>query len=155
MLTDTHVQEARSMGIDAATNAASWVVNGNTSDDHIRRVLQLMEDCDPFADDYLPRYPDLSGEFAGDYTPLTLARDILDADDPSAEDIDTLADAWEDGVSETFYSACESILREYDTSEDDCTDHGHDVCPDCGNGGIVVGKDGYAHCTRFRTCWAD
>jgi hypothetical protein len=113
MLTDAHIAEARSMGIDAATNAASWVVDGNTPDEHIRRVLQLMEDGDPRVDEYLPSYPDLSGAFADDYTPLTLARDILDTDDPSPEDIDTLADAWEDGVSETFYATCESILREY------------------------------------------
>ena len=113
MLTNTHTQEARAWGEHAATNAASWVVDGNTSDEHIRRVLQLLEDGDPRVDDYLPRYPDLSGQHADDYTPLTLARDILGIDDPSAEDIDTLADAWEDGVSETFYATCESILREY------------------------------------------
>lgn len=42
-----------------------------------------------------------------------------------------------------------------DTSEDACTEHGFDVCPDCGNGGIVVGSKGYESCTRFLTCWAD
>ena len=113
MLTNTHIQEARAWGEHAATNAASWVVDGNTSGDHIRRVLQLMEDGDPRADDYLPRYPDLSGEFADDYTPLMLARGILGIEDPSPEDIDTLADAWEDGVSETFYATCASILCEH------------------------------------------
>jgi hypothetical protein len=42
-----------------------------------------------------------------------------------------------------------------DTSEDRCTDHGFDECPDCGNGGIVIDSTGYVPCTRFLTCWSD
>jgi hypothetical protein len=42
-----------------------------------------------------------------------------------------------------------------DTSEDRCTDHGLDGCPDCGNVGVKIGPDGYEPCTRFLTCWAD
>lgn len=42
-----------------------------------------------------------------------------------------------------------------DTSEEPCTDHGFDVCPDCGNGGVKIDSTGYVDCTRFLTCWAD
>jgi hypothetical protein len=41
-----------------------------------------------------------------------------------------------------------------DTSEDRCTDHGFDECPDCGNVGVKI-DTGYVPCTRFLTCWAD
>jgi hypothetical protein len=42
-----------------------------------------------------------------------------------------------------------------DTSEEPCTEHGFDVCPDCGNGGTKIDASGYVPCTRFLTCWAD
>ncbi len=46
-------------------------------------------------------------------------------------------------------------VKPEDTSEDPCTDHDLDVCPDCGNAGTAIGRDGYYSCTRFLTCWAD
>ena len=42
-----------------------------------------------------------------------------------------------------------------DTSEDRCTDHGHEECPDCGDAGVKIDTSGYVPCTRFLTCWAD
>jgi hypothetical protein len=42
-----------------------------------------------------------------------------------------------------------------DTSEDRCTDHGHEECPDCGDAGVKIDASGYVPCTRFLTCWAD
>ncbi len=42
-----------------------------------------------------------------------------------------------------------------DTSEDPCTDHGLETCPDCGNAGTAIGPNGYYECTRFLTCWTD
>jgi hypothetical protein len=35
------------------------------------------------------------------------------------------------------------------------TDHGFDVCPECGNGGIKIDSTGYVNCTRFLTCWTN
>ena len=46
-------------------------------------------------------------------------------------------------------------LYALDTSEDPCTDHGFDVCPDCGNSGTKIDGTGYVSCTRFLTCWTD
>jgi len=56
---------------------------------------------------------------------------------------------------------CATALRDWvagapdDTSEDPCTDHGLEVCPDCGNAGTAIGAQGYYPCTRFLTCWTD
>jgi hypothetical protein len=54
-------------------------------------------------------------------------------------------------------TAVRAVLAEMpeDTSEDRSTDHGYDVCPDCGNGGVKMDASGYVPCTRFLTCWAD
>lgn len=111
--TPEHLAEARQMGVDAALAAASWIIDGNTPDDHIHRMVAWIDDCDPRADDYLPRRPDLSGEWADDLTPNSLARDILggDLDDDDPEWIDAICDAWETGVSDTFDVECERILR--------------------------------------------
>lgn len=58
------------------------------------------------------------------------------------------------GTVGALISFFESVKPE-DTSEDPCTDHGLDTCPDCGNAGTAIGPDGYYECTRFLTCWTD
>lgn len=63
-------------------------------------------------------------------------------------------------LDELVREACD-CLRDWiegapaDTSEEPCTDHGLETCPDCGNAGTAIGPDGYYQCTRFLTCWAD
>ena len=42
-----------------------------------------------------------------------------------------------------------------DTSEDPCTEHGFDECPDCGDCGTAINSDGYYSGTRCLTCWTD
>lgn len=107
-----YVPQARKLGADAAKAAASWI---NANDP--RYVLELLEAGDPLADEFLPATPELSGEWADDPTPLSLAREIVgeafeDLSDETAGALQsTLADAWEAGVSETFESACEAELR--------------------------------------------
>jgi hypothetical protein len=121
--TTDHERQAYELGVQAATDAASWVIDGNTSADHIRRVLAMLDDGDPEADDYLPA-PDLSGEWAGAPTPDSLYEEIIgenlhdatiDAGLASETLVgsvaDAIADAWEAGVSHTFTTECERILR--------------------------------------------
>ena len=79
-------QEAYELGVQAAKNAASWCVDGNTTTEHIRVTLEMLEDGDSAVDSWLPAYPTLDG-FALDHS-----------------------QAWEDGVSDAFYTACESEL---------------------------------------------
>jgi len=104
---------ARVAGIEAARNAASWTTDGTTDVLDASRLLAMLDDGDPAAYDYLPRYPDLSGEWADDPTPLSLAREITGDDDPAPDVIDALAEAWEEAVAETFTDACEAELRRF------------------------------------------
>lgn len=164
--TTDHEREAFELGAAAGLAAASWVADGNTSPDHFARVLAMMDDGDPQAYDYLPTWPNLSGEWADSPTRDSLAGEIIgerivDADDETAERLtDEIADAWEAGVASTFEAECERILRAMapdpeDTSEERCTEHGFDECPDCGNVGIKMNATGYVPCTRFLSCWTD
>jgi hypothetical protein len=119
-----HEREAYALGVSAALAAASWTVDGNTSPEHIVRVLAMLEDGDPMAYDYLPAYPNLSGEYSDDPTPRSLYEDITGLNHSEAEAdaglayetlvgsvMDAIADAWEAGVSDTFEQACERELR--------------------------------------------
>jgi hypothetical protein len=123
-ITEAHLAEALAMGREAAVNAASWATDGNTTDQHRRRVLAGMADGDPRVDDYLPAYPTLSGEWADSLTPITLWETITGEDHAEAEEaaglayetvigsaIDALATEWEEGVAETFYAECERVIR--------------------------------------------
>lgn len=107
--TQQHRDAAYALGVEHAKNAASWLETDDPA-----RLLELMDAGDPRVDEYLPAQPNLSGEFADDPTPLSLARDIIGREDEYAyysEEIDELADAYEAGVSDTFMPECERILR--------------------------------------------
>lgn len=101
--------EAYAMGQQAAATAASWAADGNTTQEHIRRVLAMIEEGDPAAEQLLPRRPDLSGEYADAPTPTSVARDIV-GEDASPDVVDVIAAAWAEGVSDTFQGACEAEL---------------------------------------------
>jgi hypothetical protein len=111
-----HEQQAYDLGVEAAKAAASWVLDGNASDEHYRALLKMIDDGDPRVDDSLPRCPDLSGEWADDRTPLSLACEIVSREESGDEIdphlVDALADAFEEGVSDTFMDECERLLRE-------------------------------------------
>ena len=109
-------REAYKLGVQAAETAATWIIDGNTKREFIPAVLALMDEGDPRADQYLPRRPDLSGEYADDPTPQSLAREVLGVQslrhtDASNEEIDAIASAYEQGVSDAFEPACERILK--------------------------------------------
>lgn len=120
-----HEQSAYDLGVEHAKNAASWIIDGNTKREFIPAVLAFMDDDDPRADDYLPRRPDLSGEYADDLTPIRLYERITGKDHGDAQEsaglayetlvgsvVDSLFSAYEEGVDETFGEECERILRE-------------------------------------------
>jgi hypothetical protein len=100
------------------------VADGNTSAEHIVRVLAMLDDGDPQAEEYLPAMPNLSGEWADAPTPASLYEEIVGASFHDAMNdaglasetlvglvADAIADAWEAGVSSTFEPECERILR--------------------------------------------
>lgn len=107
---------ARELGRKAARNAASWLSFEHES--QARELQQLLADGDPRADEYLPAYPNLSGEWADDPTPVTLAHEVLGDDYDDVWDVDNevdtwIADAWDEGVSETWNDAIEARIKMY------------------------------------------
>lgn len=117
------LRDAREAGRTAGRAAGSDAADGNTDPDAIRETLRLLADGDPAVEQFLPSRPDLSGEWSGDPTPASLIEDYLyhgEPEDADLEDADALADAWEEGVSETFEAACEETLRGFlpDPEED-------------------------------------
>lgn len=104
--------EAYEMGRDAGRAAATWSCDGNSDINERRRVLAMLNDGDPEAYDYLPNTPNLSGEWADDPTPNSLAYDLgYSAGDEDV--ISQIAEEWERGVSETFMTACERELIKF------------------------------------------
>lgn len=126
--------EARRRGEEAARASATWCADGNSDPEAIARLLRMLGDGDPEAEAYMPARPNLSGEFADDPTPLSLARDITGQDDPSADLLDAIADAYEEGVSEVFETACEEELRKHlpEPEEGSEVDDSAMSCPTCG-----------------------
>lgn len=110
--TNTYEQQAYELGCEHARNAAAWVTDGNTTQEHIARLVAMLENGDPAADQFLPVEPNLGGEWADSPTPLSIAREISgDKDFDHDELIDAMADAYENGVTDTFHPECERILR--------------------------------------------
>lgn len=97
-------------GCEAARAAASWIIDGNTSREHIERLARMMDDGDPALDQYLPTKPNLSGEWADDVTDHSLAVQLV-GPDYYAPQRDAVASAWEQGVSDTFSDECERIVK--------------------------------------------
>lgn len=109
------VAKAKELGSEAARNAATWAVDGNTSQGHIQRVLKMFDDGDPAVDDYLPARPDLSGEWADSPTPNSIVEEVTSSTGSVVNEAgrEAIIDAWEEGVSETFAEACEAEFRKW------------------------------------------
>jgi hypothetical protein len=103
------VEQAEQEGYERGKAAGSWLLDGNSTEQAARRLLQGIEDGDPEVLDELPSAP-LSGEWADDPLP----RDVLgalgvDEDDDGAEDV---LRAYEDGFSRGVTDeACRSAVR--------------------------------------------
>lgn len=111
------IDQAYELGKGAANATASWITDGNESDDSRRRKLQAIVEGD-MADEYLPVYPNLSGEWAGDPTPHSLVTEVTGRTDFGGQGDYTvieeaLVKAWEEGVDDTFLPACEAELRRW------------------------------------------
>jgi hypothetical protein len=107
-------QKAYELGVADAKAAASWTDVSGASNAEIRNLLNMLDAGDPAVFEYLPADPNLSGEWAGDATPSSLAADcldVVDSDDIDSEVVDAIATAYERGVSDTFAPECERILR--------------------------------------------
>lgn len=95
-LLQTERERADAAGYEAGTAAGSWVIDGNTTEDAARTLLEGIADGDPEVLDALPSSP-LSGEWAGDPLPRDILAEFdLTEDDDAAEDI---LRAYEEGFS--------------------------------------------------------
>lgn len=103
------MREARKLGEEAGRNAASWTIDGNTNTECAKRMVKGFDDGDPMILDGF-NAPNLSGEWAGDPTPQSLTEELGIEDEP--EVIDDACTAWEEGVSDTFYSEIERLYRQ-------------------------------------------
>ena len=122
----SYKQQAYAKGEDAAKVAASWVIDGNTPQDHIRRMVKWFDDGDPQYSDYLPQRPNLSGEWESDLTPTKLyyeiignsiSDDVTMVGDAALEVMHIISDTFDEGVSDHFEPECERILRAAITEE--------------------------------------
>jgi hypothetical protein len=89
------VKRAAELGREAGLAAASWAFDGNTTDETYRRL------------------PNLSGEFADDPTPQTLADELKVGDlyRVGAIDMDEECTAWETAASDAFWQEVERVAR--------------------------------------------
>ena len=102
----TYEAEARYLGADAAMAAVSWLEMSEGD------ATSILGDVDPMVlDNYEP--PNLSGEWADDPTPASLANDVLglrwtpdDVGQANHADVENIiAEAWEQGRDEVWWNA--------------------------------------------------
>jgi len=93
---DDVCERASEYGCRVGTAAGSWVLDGNSSEETARALLEGIEDGDPMVLDSLPSSP-LSGEWADSLTPADVLAELsMDEDDARADDV---LSAFEDGYS--------------------------------------------------------
>lgn len=113
------IEAARARGAEDGKAAGSWVVDGNTSEEALRRLLEGLDEGDPEVLDSLPAGP-LSGEFADGLLPRDLLASLeVEEDDEAADDIlRAYEDAWSSAVQEEAERSARAMLPE-DEDEDD------------------------------------
>jgi len=100
------IVKARANGYSDGEDAASWILDGNSSDAAALKLLRGIRDGDPEVLDQLPGSP-LSGEFSGEKVPNDVLRDVdLEEDDELAE---AAIDAYEDGFNSGVHDGAEKL----------------------------------------------
>ena len=124
-IADNAITLAYSLGYDAGENHAEWVAQdtfgGRARGSHkeaiasARAVLKMIDDGDPQVWEGMPN---LSGEWAGSTTDVSLCNDLkvsLDANRKQSKEIDDaqdeIAEAWLSGVSDGYAHKLESLAR--------------------------------------------
>jgi len=112
-------REAYDLGVEQARGAASWVTDGNDSDESRKRKLA---DIEAYGVDVVISAPNLSGEWADSLTPRVLFEQVtgLDAHAEASYNLDAyegvseeLCSSFEDGVGDTFESAVVEELERW------------------------------------------
>lgn len=101
------LRRAREIGEAQGSDASSWVEI--TGAEHARAIIRgADEDIDSEIMDTLPSAP--TGEYANDYSPADLARDLGTDDDDSMTLWDAYADAFNDRVARNVVSMARGYL---------------------------------------------
>jgi hypothetical protein len=120
-MTKTAEQRAYDMGKNHGLNVGSWVIDGNTSEDTCKRILQGWDDGDPEIMDIEPS--PLSGEWADDPTPDDIielcAVDAVDWTSDRIQEITELHDeilsSYEAGFSDGYWdqvrTSCSAMIQ--------------------------------------------
>ncbi len=95
--------KAYQAGHERGQSSGTWVIDGNTSEDHARRLLKGIEDGDPEILDMAPN--PLSGEWAGESIPELSNQYEIDLTD------DENATEFEQGFNDGFWSEVETSTR--------------------------------------------
>lgn len=95
-------REAKAEGTRAGHAAATWFEPSDA-------VIRMLDDGDPQADEYMPRRPDLSGEWAGESMTELLQ---LDGDE-DADDADEIADIWLAAADAAYDKEIARAIREF------------------------------------------
>lgn len=109
MRTREAIRQATKDGRDAGVGAASWAYDGNTPLEWYRKMLKGIEDGDPMILDSV-REPNLSGEYAGDPTPRSLAEDY-GIGEGREDALDAVCEAWEIAARDCFWARLETVCR--------------------------------------------
>lgn len=95
-------------GTQAGETAASWVADGNTSEEELKALYSAMIGCEW---DYSA--PTLSGEWAGDSTPQSLREEEIGnllTDDEFNDGFNELCEAWEEAASLAYQQEAERVV---------------------------------------------
>lgn len=111
---DERIAAARARGEKAGKAAASWVFDGNTTDETYRTTLQGIEDGDPEVMDRLS-YSPLSGEWAGESI-TELFGDLMshswdDRTNEMLDELEALEDAYETAATAAYWDGIEATCR--------------------------------------------
>jgi hypothetical protein len=99
----TALRRAHELGSEAGEAAGSWIIDGNTSRETARRILQGIEDGDPEIMDMQPA--PLSGEWADSPTPDDILEEITGVGSAQVDAFhrEDLLNAFEEAYSEGFW----------------------------------------------------
>lgn len=108
----TAVATATTLGTEAGKAAASWVFDGNTTDETYRQFLAWHEAGDPLVDQFAPATGWLSGEWADTRTPQSLLAECGAGD----EDEEAVLTAYEEAADTAYWQELERVAR-YQTED--------------------------------------
>lgn len=115
----TTEDRAREMGQERGKAAASWVFDGNTTDETYRTFLRLSDDGDPAIDQFATQTGWLSGEYGDEPSPTTLARDLEmpTKTDKDLATLDEVCNVYEEAAEAAYWAELERVAR-LQTKED-------------------------------------